>query len=199
MNSSRNRSGSRNKAGIATIVLGALGVAYPFAVYASLGRLPAGALVLAALALVAARLALARGHRAARPIIPALLAGGLATALLGLVDAGMSAQAYPVLMSLSFAAAFGLSLRRGPTLVEVFASLANTDPSASARAYMRKVTWVWFVFLLANAAISAVTAVIGDLALWTLYNGLVSYLLMGLLFAVEFAIRRRVQRREEVA
>jgi uncharacterized membrane protein len=60
---------------------------------------------------------------------------------------------------------------------------------------MRRVTVVWFVFLLGNATVSAATAVHGDMALWTLYNGLVAYLLMGLLFAVEFLVRRRVQGR----
>ena len=59
---------------------------------------------------------------------------------------------------------------------------------------MRKVTQVWCVFLLVNAALSAATALWGDLAVWTLYNGLISYGVMGTLFAVEYAIRRRVQR-----
>ena len=154
-----------------------------------------------ALALVGARLGLLRGAAVARPLVPVMIAVALATAALALTDSRLAALLYPVLMTLGMAAAFGLSLRRGPSLVELFASLPTSelnppDPSPAARAYMRKVTRVWAVFLLASAALSAATVAWGDMAVWTLYNGLISYLLMGGLFAVEYAVRRRVRRRE---
>lgn len=190
---------STSKSRIAALVLGGLGLAYPVMAYAALGRVPAGVVVLVALALVGARLAAMRGAAVARPLIPALAAVALATASLALVDAHVAALAYPILMNLGMAAAFGLSLRRGPPLVQTFASLTEPNPSAAARAYMRRVTAVWSVFLLANAALSALSAASGDLALWTLYNGLISYVLMATLFAAEYAIRQRVRRRERPA
>jgi uncharacterized membrane protein len=183
-----------NRPGIGTAVLGGLGLAYPFVVYGAMGRVPAGALVVVALALVGARLGALRGKAVGRNLVRPLVAVAVATLLLAVADPDSAALAYPVLMSLGMAAAFGLSLWRGPPLVEVFASLREPVPGPEAQGYLRAVTWVWFVFLLTNAAISAATGLSGDLAVWTLYNGLASYLLMGLLFAVEWVVRRRVRR-----
>ena len=176
------------------LILGIGGIAYPFLVYFALGRIPAGAVVLVALALVTSRMGLIRNAAFARSLIPVLLAVAIATLCLALANPSLAMLAYPVLMNLGMAAAFGLSLRHGPSLIQIFASLRDPNPSPAAQAYMRKVTQVWCVFLLVNAALSAATALWGDLAVWTLYNGLISYGVMGTLFAVEYAIRRRVQR-----
>ena len=172
------------------MALAAIGVAYPFLVYAALGRIPAGAIVLVALALIGSRLGLMRGATATRPLVPVMIAVALTTAALALADSALAAQAYPMLMSLGMAAGFALSLRRGPSLIEIFASLRDPDPSPRAQVYMRKLTRVWCVFLLGNAAASAATMAWGDMALWTLYNGLISYLLMGALFLGEPLVRR---------
>lgn len=190
---------SANRARISVLALACGGLAYPFAVYFALGRVPAGALALTAVTLAGGRIALMRGSAAARPLLPALLVAALAIAVLAALDPRAAALAYPVAMSLGMAASFGLSLWRGPSLVQILASMAEPDPSPAAQAYMRKVTLVWFVFLLGNAAIAAVTALLGDMGLWTLYNGLISYVLMGTLFAVEYAVRRMVRRREAAA
>ena len=61
--------------------------------------------------------------------------------------------------------------------------------------YLRKVTIAWLTFFLINAAISALTAISGSLKLWTLYNGFISYLLIGVMFAAEFLIRQGVHQR----
>lgn len=194
MSSTASMTSSPNKAPAATLALGALGVAYPFVVYFALGRVPSAALVLMALALVGARIALVRGAATARPLLPPLVTAAIATAGLAVVDAGVAAKAYPVAMSLAFAAAFALSLVRPPSLVELFASLAEPAPSPGARTYMRRVSLVWCLFLVANAAISAATALWADTWMWALYNGLLSYLLMGALFLAEWLVRRRVRR-----
>jgi uncharacterized membrane protein len=184
---------SPSKAGFATLMLGGLGIAYPFVVHATLGRVPAGAIVLLAVALVAARIAMLRGQAAARALLPPLVAVAVATGGLGLIDPAIATKAYPVMMSLGFAAAFGLSLLRPPSLVEIFASLAEPHPSPAARAYMRRVSAVWLGFLVINAALSLSTALWADTWVWALYNGLISYVLMGILFAGEWLVRRRVR------
>jgi uncharacterized membrane protein len=194
-----NSSPSRRKPGPAIIVLGGLGLAYPFAIFLLMGRVPAGALVVGALVLACGRLVALRHSVAARALVRALIPVVVATAGLGLADAQAAALVYPALMSLGMAAAFGLSLLRPPSLVEILASLTEPAPSPAARAYMRVVSLVWCLFLIANAAVSALTMWLADLQLWTLYNGLISYLLMGALFAGEFAVRRRVRRREAAA
>ena len=86
------------------------------------------------------------------------------------MDAALAARLYPILMGLTFAAAFGLSLLRPPSLIEVFAALTDpADPEPAARAYMRAVAWVWFGFLLCNAAVATATLWAGPWV-WTLYR-----------------------------
>jgi uncharacterized membrane protein len=186
MNSSRNRSG-------ATAVLAALGAAYPFLVYAGTGRIPHAAWVLLALSLAIGRLLLLRRQTLARHLLPPLIFVIAAMAALGVMDAPLAVRLYPVLMGLAFAAAFGLSLLRGPTLIEIFAALTEPEPDAAALSYMRRLTWVWSVFLLINSTIAAAT-LFAPAWMWTLYNGLISYLLIGALFLGERLVRRRVKR-----
>jgi uncharacterized membrane protein len=185
-------SSSRNRSGIAAI-LAILGAAYPFLVHAGTGRIPPGTWVLLALSLAVGRLVLLRRQALARHLLPPLVLVVAAMAALGVMDAPLAVRLYPVLMGSAFAAAFGSSLRRGPALIEVFAALTEPDPDAAARAYMRKLTWVWFVFLLFNAAPSAAT-LFAPAWVWTLYNGLISYLLIGALFLGEWLVRRRIRR-----
>lgn len=176
-----------------TIVLTILGIAYPFAVYASMGHVPPGVFVILALALLAGRVAILRGRAIGRVMLPPLAAVAIGTIALGLADAAIAAKTYPVLMSFAFAAAFGLSMLKPPSLIEIFATLTDPEPSPAARTYMRKVSAVWCGFLLINGALSLVTALWGSAALWALYNGLIAYLLMGALFGGEWLVRRHVR------
>jgi uncharacterized membrane protein len=176
-------------------VLTAAGIAYPFLVYFVGDRAPAGVFIALAIVLVLLRAPGLRGLANPRTAITALVLAVAILTLLAFASSEWAVRAYPVLISLLVATAFGASLLHPPPLVERFARLREPDPPPQALAYMRKVTVVWFVFLLVNAALSALTVALGDLALWTFYNGVLSYLLMGLLFAGEFLIRRRLRRR----
>ena len=60
--------------------------------------------------------------------------------------------------------------------------------------YTRRVTQLWCLFFIANALIISLLALYAPLAWWTLYTGLIAYLLMGLLFAGEWLVRQRVRR-----
>jgi len=113
---------------------------------------------------------------------------------LGLLwDRDLSVRLYPVFMNLAFLAAFGASLFRGPSMVERLARIAEPDlPEAGVR-YTRKVTMVWCGFFLINGAIALWTAVAASMEVWTLYNGLIAYLLMGALAGTEWLVRRRVR------
>ena len=92
--------------------------------------------------------------------------------------------------------AFALTLRHGPSMIERFARLVEPVMDEAAIAYTRKVTLVWCAFFALNGLASLYTALYASLALWTLYNGLLAYLLMGLLFAVEYAVRQRVKKQK---
>ena len=92
------------------------------------------------------------------------------------VDAHLAVKIYPILMSLSVASVFALSLRYPPTVIERLARIREPELSPAGITYTRKVTIVWVVFLIANAGVSLITALWGTLAQWTLWNGLLSYL-----------------------
>jgi uncharacterized membrane protein len=98
---------------------------------------------------------------------------------------------YPVIVNMGMACVFGLSLVFPPTIIERIARTSTPDLDEDGMAYTRKVTQVWLAFFLSNAAASLGLTLYGDIALWTLYNGCISYILMGILFAGEYIVRRR--------
>lgn len=112
-----------------------------------------------------------------------------------LQDSSLGLKFYPVLISLGMLCLFGWSLLYPPSAIERIARLQEPDLDARGVAYTRKVTQVWCGFFLLNAVAAGVTIWSGSDQLWALYNGLISYLLMGLLFAVEWLVRQRVRRR----
>ena len=102
---------------------------------------------------------------------------------------------YPVLVNGALLGVFTYSLFCPPSMAERFARMGGTDLHPFAVSYTRRVTQVWCGFFAVNGAIALVTALWTSLAVWSLYNGLIAYLLMGLLFAVEYCIRQQFKRR----
>lgn len=104
---------------------------------------------------------------------------------------------YPVIVNASLATLFLNSLFSPPPIIEKIARLTTPDLPDKAVKYTRKVTKVWLVFFSINALVAAYTALFADIKTWTLYNGFIAYLFMGMLFSVEFLIRLRVQKSDE--
>lgn len=96
----------------------------------------------------------------------------------------------PVVISSGFLLAFGLTLRRGPPMVERLARLQDPNLSASEVAWCRLWTQLWCAFFFLNAATALLLGQLGELKMWTHYTGLIAYLVMGLLFAVEYVMRK---------
>lgn len=48
-----------------------------------------------------------------------------------------------------------------------------------------------------NAVIALITVFFAPMEIWVLYNGLISYLLMGILLIAEFILRKRHQQRHQ--
>ena len=101
---------------------------------------------------------------------------------------------YPVLINLLLLGLFALSLKIGPPLVERLARLREPELPAVAVHYTRQVTKVWALFFLGNGLITVALTLWAPLFWWTLYTGLISYGLIGLLFAGEWLVRQRVRR-----
>jgi len=65
------------------------------------------------------------------------------------------------------------------------------DPALPDEAipYTRKVTIIWCGFFMLNGVLALLTTLYASDRIWALYNGLISYCLMGLLFAGEWLVR----------
>jgi len=82
-----------------------------------------------------------------------------------------------------------LSLIIGPPVIERFARLRHPDLPPQGVRYTRNVTRVWCLFFAVNGSIAAALALWGSWAWWTLYNGLISYVLMAALILGEWWLR----------
>lgn len=113
---------------------------------------------------------------------------------------------YSVVISATMLFVFGSSLFFKPNIIFRFACLGDKSVKGSSfepqvNSYCKKVTVVWCVFFVLNGSVSAFTALhdFGNDALndkiWSVYNGGISYILMGLLFAVEFLVRKMVDKK----
>ncbi|WP_431855370.1 hypothetical protein [Azospirillum sp.] len=174
--------------------LAVAGVLYPALVYAGRAAVPPLAFVAVALALIGGRIAVCSSP-AARVWRRPLAAAAVLIGLLAALDGALAAKAYPVVLSLGTAAAFGASLLRPPSLVESFARLQEPDLPPEGQAYCRTVTAVWTVWLVLNAAVAGALALWGSDEAWALWTGVVAYVVMGALFGGEVLVRRAVRRR----
>ena len=101
---------------------------------------------------------------------------------------------YPVLVNATLLGAFGYSLVYPPSMIERLARMREPDLPAAAVGYTRRVTGVWCIFFGVNGAIALLTALWASAAVWSLYNGVIAYLLMGLLFVGEYCVRWNFKR-----
>ena len=105
---------------------------------------------------------------------------------------------YPVFMSLGALFIFASTLIRPPSMIERFARLAEPNLPEEGVEWTRQVTKVWCGFFCINAVIALITVFFAPMKIWVLYNGLISYLLMGGLLLGEFVLRKRQQRLHQV-
>lgn len=104
---------------------------------------------------------------------------------------------YPVVVNSVMLAVFGGSLWSRMPIIERLARLREPDLPERAVRYTRRVTQIWCAFFIINGGIALFTALYGDLSLWTAWNGMISYLLMGTLMAGEWLVRQRVIKRDK--
>lgn len=107
---------------------------------------------------------------------------------------------YPVIMNASLLATFGLTLFRQPSMILRFAtlqdkSLADNPDYPGIVLYCRRVTIVWCVFFVFNMCMALYTTFFASSLAWSLYNGLISYILIGILFVGEMVVRHFVQKK----
>ncbi|WP_413793731.1 MULTISPECIES: hypothetical protein [unclassified Pseudomonas] len=168
------------------------GLLYPFAVYFGMEHFAPWQFGLLLGSLWLARAWLGKGGAGSRWMAATAI---VFCVLLALFDSPLLLRWYPVLISAFMLGLFALSLKYGPPMIERLARLREPQLPAKAVVYTRQVTVAWSVFFLCNGLLAAALTVWAPLSWWMLYTGLISYGLMGLLFAIEWLIRQRVRGR----
>ena len=130
-----------------------------------------------------------------------LLAAGVVCLVTG---STLFLKLYPVLISAIFLCVFGYTLFAPPSMIFRFATMMDRSIRGSlaekrVARYCRRVTVIWCAFFVLNGLTALVTVFSKSDILWSVYNGGISYLLMGLLFAVEFIVRRFVNKKMPVS
>lgn len=179
------------------LLRGLVFAALPFLVYFALQHFQpreVAAVLLALILLRAPGKALDFLRRSGARAIPLILAALALAAFLWHSNDPAWVLSYPVFMNALMFSLFAASLLHPPSAIERLARLRHPDlpPEGVATMvpYTRRVTQIWCGFFVANGGIAAWTAFAASRETWVLYNGLISYLLMGMLFAGEWLYRR---------
>ncbi|WP_152207132.1 hypothetical protein [Marinobacter changyiensis] len=178
---------------LSRLLIGGLTLLYPLAVYWALTRGGVSMAVLALVPIAVIHLVRAAQGNAVSWVWFALCL--MLGAWTWLAQSSLGVKAYPVLVSGGLLLVFVWTLVYPPTAIERLAKLREPALPPSGVRYTRHVTWVWVGFFAINGSIAAATLWAEDYV-WALYNGLISYLLMGALFLGEFLFRQRYRRRQ---
>lgn len=101
---------------------------------------------------------------------------------------------YPPLCNFFIFLVFFISLFQPETVIQKFAKACGDKLEPPARIYTRNLTYIWCIFTFLNFAVSVWTIFQTD-RIWMLYNGCISYVLIGGLFTVEYIVRIFLRKR----
>ncbi len=138
------------------------------------------------------------------PLVPQLLQArwtswalllGLAVVLWNLTQKGAGQYALylpPLVISAVLAASFALSLKAGRTpLITLFARIVRgAELPEDLLRYTRKLTLFWALLVGALFALTLLLSFTGPLWLWSLHTNFLSYVVIAVVFVVEFFLRR---------
>jgi uncharacterized membrane protein len=79
-------------------------------------------------------------------------------------------------------------------MIERFARLREPELPEAGVVYTRRVTQIWCGFFVFNGGIALYVALFSPREVWALYNGLIAYLMMGVLLLGELAFRKWVMK-----
>jgi uncharacterized membrane protein len=107
---------------------------------------------------------------------------------------------YPALADLVYLTIFGTSLVIPPTIVYSFINIFDKKLNDHLETvyfmeYCRKCTIYWCVFFIFDFIVSLITAIIDSDLVWGIYNGGITYVLMGLLFVGEYVIIKIIEKK----
>ncbi|MFL0796654.1 MAG: hypothetical protein K6L73_04100 [Cellvibrionaceae bacterium] len=177
-------------------VIAGLLILYPALVYFGLQNMKPSDVAWLLLAVISVRLILTLKDTKSQGL--ALSTTGVAAIVLwasALSDSELGLKFYPVAINLTLLCIFALSLIKPPSVIERIARLKEPNLPETGVQYTRKVTGIWCVFFTLNGTAALYSTTL-SLEAWTLYNGLISYILMGILLGGEMLYRKiRIQQR----
>lgn len=147
------------------------------------------------LGLIALSLFLLRGVMVSRSKLMrlALLASGVLLAfLLWWLNSATLLLLVPAFINAAMAVVFGYSLVNPPTIPARIARRFEGELTPRVERYTTQVTRLWLALFCFNGTVAAITALGASRELWLLYNGVIAYVLVGLLFAGEYSYRQFV-------
>lgn len=175
-------------------LIGLILIAYPFIIYFGLNFIaPTILAIFLALLFTFRHLSQAKNSNTKKAKIPhlnILLINVMGLLLYtSLTNSEFALKLYPVVVNLSFLFIFAYSIYKPPSVVEIIATMKDTLDDNAIK-YTKKVTLVWCVFFLFNGTIATWTIYHANPQYWLIYNGIISYVLMGLLMTAEIVYRR---------
>lgn len=173
-------------------IIGLLTLLYPFVVYFGTHYLEPWKIAVLLVILLGIRLSasVAAKHWSSPLFLVGILYFGFAV----WSDKLLTLRFYPVIANAAVLLLFSWTLYSPPSLVERIARIQHPDLPPEGIVYTRRVTQIWCLFFVINGSIALVTALWCSFEIWSLYNGLIAYLLMGILFAGEYIVRMRIQK-----
>lgn len=103
---------------------------------------------------------------------------------------------YPVVVNFLFFIIFFSSLFADETVIQKFAKInEGWILTEKIKNYTKKLTYLWCIFLFFQLLISIITCFLDD-KIWIIYNGFISYILLGSFFTIEYTIRIILKRKK---
>lgn len=102
---------------------------------------------------------------------------------------------YPPICNFFIFMVFFTSLFAKETIIQKIARAYGDKLEKPAWDYTRRVTYAWSTFTFLNFLISIWTIFLPD-KIWIIYNGCISYILIGLMFIIEYMIRIILRKRK---
>lgn len=171
-------------------------VFYPFLVLIGLEYLPPGALGLLLALLLGLRFGVLTAEE--RPVLMPMLVIFVGYATLAAILGSKSMLLYyPALVNLLLAITFSNSIRKGESILLRLVKARKSDIGEHVAPYLARLTMVWVGFFVLNGSIAIWTST-RSLEVWTVYNGLVSYLAAGSLILGELVFRGIYKKRKGI-
>jgi uncharacterized membrane protein len=171
-------------------------IVYPFIVYFGIKSLPPSFIGLLLIILLVLRFGvLKREERVILlPVLSVFFGYALVTVIL---DGSSMLLYYPAMVNFSLLIIFTNSLRSEESLLLRAVRARGFTISEYTPRYLYRLTLLWAMFFLLNGVVSVWTSTV-SLEAWTLYNGLISYFIIGILIGAELLFRRHYIKRKSI-